>query len=248
MQHIATILHSLGFVDSEINTYTASLEHGPGTVIDLTKLTKLSRQATYVAIETLTNRGLMSSVLKGKKKYYLSEDPEKLLAYAERKQQEMKEKIGDLSRVLPELKLKARGEHPVVKLFEGKEGIKAILEDIEKTRPKDILSIVDLDASRSILSDEDLKPYHEALEKAGTRVYALRAGEKRRSHNELFTALLPEEFHNFHSEIFIYSNKIALVVFEGKMNSVIIESAPLTRTMRVLFHLAFKQQGVDSPK
>lgn len=126
MKDISSILHSLGFLDSEIKTYTSALEHGPATVIDLTKHTRLSRQATYVVIDQLTKRGLMSSVVRGKKKYYVAEDPEKLLSYAQRREVEIKERIRDLESVLPELKMKVGGEKPIVKLFEGKEGARAV--------------------------------------------------------------------------------------------------------------------------
>jgi len=70
MKDITPILKSLGLLDSEVKTYLASLENGPETVLDLAKLTKLSRQAVYSAIDALTERGLMSSALRGKKRYY----------------------------------------------------------------------------------------------------------------------------------------------------------------------------------
>lgn len=241
MQHISSILHSLGFVDSETNTYIASLEYGPGTVIDLTKLTKLSRQATYVAIETLTKHGLMSSVLKGKKKYYVSEDPDKLLAYAERRQQEMKEKLGDLSRILPELKLKAHGERPVVRLFEGKEGIRAIMEEIEESKPKHITAITDREAAHQILSIDDVKPLKDAIKNNNTRLEYMAAGEPRSSTDSIsVTTQLPAEYRNFNSEIMIVDKKIAFITFEGKMNSVILESAALAKTLSIVFELAQK--------
>lgn len=242
MQHISSILHSLGFVESETKTYVASLEHGPGTVIDLTKRTNLSRQATYVAIETLTSRGLMSSLMKGKKKYYVSEDPDKLLSYAERKQQEMKEKISDLGRIVPELKLKAHGERPVVKMFEGKEGIKAILEEIEASKPKHMMAISDLDAMRQILSPEDTQPFKDAIRKLNTKLDYLISGEP--SVTSVSNHLtLPAEYSHFNSEIMVVDKKIALVTFEGKMNSVIIESAALAKTLSILFEIAQKHLG-----
>ncbi|MEK7103406.1 MAG: helix-turn-helix domain-containing protein [Patescibacteria group bacterium] len=239
MQHISHILHSLGFVESETKTYIASLEQGPGTVIDLTKRTKLSRQATYVAIETLTNRGLMSSLMKGKKKYYVSEDPDKLLSYAERKQQEMKEKITDLGRVLPELKLKAHGERPVVKMFEGKEGIKAIMEEVEHSKLTYLKAISDVQAVNQVLSREDTAPLREVLLKNKVKVdYLVPVGTPPAEISN--NLVLPEEYNHFNSEIMIIDNKIVFVTFEGKMNSVIIESAALTKTLGILFDLAAK--------
>jgi len=58
MRNITPILQSLGLLESEVKTYETLLHHGAMTVIDISKRTKLSRQATYVAISGLTDRGL----------------------------------------------------------------------------------------------------------------------------------------------------------------------------------------------
>src|SRR5512142_2814354 len=130
MKDIAPILKSLGLLDSEVKTYLKALENGPGTVLDLAKSTNLSRQAVYVAINSLTERGLMSSALRGKKRFYAAEHPSKLLEYAKRRNEEMKAQTQDLERLLPEIEMQAGGERPVVKLFEGREGLKAIIADL----------------------------------------------------------------------------------------------------------------------
>lgn len=241
MKDIAPILRSLGLLDSEISTYLTALEHGPGTVLDLTKQTKLSRQATYVAIESLTKRGLMSSYVSGKKRFYAAEHPERLLGYARRRETKLKDYIHELERSIPELSLQMGGERPIVKVFEGKEGIRAMLDDLTTSRPKNIDEIADLEALRRVLTQEDLQPYRDTLKKLSTGGYMLTAGDPLTRVSEASRRyILPKEFWGFKSDIFVINEKIYLITFEGKMYSVIIESKPLAQAMHVLFQYALK--------
>ena len=239
MKDISPILRALGLLDSEIKTYLTALERGPRTVLDLAKLTKLSRQAIYVAIESLTERGLMSSSLQGKKRFYAAEPPDKLHAYAKRRETEMKERMNDLERILPELELKVGGEKPVVKLFEGKEGVLSIIRDLAVSRSSNNEEIADLHAMWDVLSPEDLKPMQEELKKANAHVRGLYSGlaKGKTLTSDRFT--LPEKYTGFKSNITVYGkDKIAFVVFTGKMHSIVIESEHLAKTMRILFDLS----------
>ncbi len=240
MKDIAPILKSLGLLDSEVKTYLLALENGPGTVLDLAKSTKLSRQAVYVAINALTERGLMSSALRGKKRFYAAERPSKLLAYAKRHESEMKERVQDLQQILPELELQIGGERPTVRVFEGKEGIRAIIADMGESRPKQTNEIADLQAMNTILTPEDLKPMRLELKRFGTKVRGIYAGPATGKTVEADRYFLPKELSGFKSDITVYDDKIALVTFEGKMYSVLIESANLAKALRTLFELAFR--------
>ena len=83
------ILSSVGLTDSEQKVYLSALEAGESSVQHLAKKTKLSRVTVYSVIETLTQHGLMSSVEKGKKTYYIAEPPERLITYGEELLQKM---------------------------------------------------------------------------------------------------------------------------------------------------------------
>lgn len=241
MKDISPILKSLGLLDSEVKTYLSALENGPGTVLDLSKSTRLSRQAVYVAIESLTGRGLMSSALRGKKRFYAAEHPEKLLAYAHRHDDEMQERIKDLERMLPELELQSGGEKPVVKVFEGKEGLLAVLAELQKTSAKQSLEITDLDALYKVLRPEDMQKMREQVKKTGTKVRGIYSGAAQQTQVDVNRMFLPKELAGFKSNIGIYGDdKVALVTLEGKMYSVMIESETLAKTLRILFELAFK--------
>lgn len=247
MKDISPILKALGLLDSEIKLYLKSLEDGPGTVLDLAKATGLSRQAIYVAIDSLTKRGLMSSALRGKKRFYASEHPDKLLVYAKRRDTEMHERVEDLERLLPELELAAGGEKPVVRVFEGKEGLRAFIADAQSSKPKEIHEIADLEAVQVVMAPNDVQPVRTELKKMNTFVHGLYAGEPSGKTLESERFILPAEYRGFKSNITIYGDKIALVTLEGKMFSVLIESGALAKTLRILFKLALKG-AKDFPK
>jgi len=243
MYNITPVLQSLGFLESEIKTYLAALEFGPGTVLDLTKKTHFSRQATYVVIESLTKRGLMSNVIRGKKKYLVAEDPEKLLSYAQRRETDLKDKVRDLERALPELKLKASGERPVVKLFEGKEGALTVLNDIGTTRQGDspeVYEMEDSDVFFRFIRHEEVLPVLQKLKRINTHVTGLYAGNSRGKTLNSKRYYLPQDMQNIKSTITVYGNKIAIQTFEGKMHSMIIESQAVADTIHILFKLSFK--------
>jgi len=247
MKDIAPILQSFGLLDSDIKTYLAALENGPSTVLEIAKETQLSRQATYMAIESLTKRGLMASLLRGKKRLYAAEPPDKLLAYGKRRDAEMHDRVQDLERLLPELELRAGGERPVVRVFEGKEGLHAIIEDMKTADFKKSYEISDLKALYKVLNPEDLKDMRTALKNKGVKVRGLYSGTPGPKVLDVDRVYLPDEYSDFKADIGIHGDKIEMLTFEGKMFSVIIESKLLAKTLGILFDLAFKG-GKDLPK
>lgn len=240
MKDFEPILRTLGLLDSETKTYLAALENGPSTVLELSKLTKLSRQASYTAIESLVSRGLMTSVLQEKKRFYAADHPQKLVDFARRREAQMKEHIQELTLSLPELELRVGGEKPVVKVYEGKEGIRAIIADMKVSKPKSSQEIADLEAMYKVLTIEDLAPMRNEMKRLGIHVEGLYAGKPSKKIASSERHVLPKSMSDFKANITIYGDKVALVTFEGKMHSVLIESKALAKTLGILFRLAFE--------
>lgn len=247
MKDISSLLQTLGLLESEIKTYETALHLGPSTVLDLTKKTKLSRQATYVAINRLVDLGIMSSVLVGKKRFFAAEHPEKLLAYAKRHSAELSERVKDLETMLPELALRMGGNRPIVRLFEGKEGLKAIIEDMRLADFNEIVEIADADALYHVLTQEDLAPLRAELKKRRVKVKGLYTGTPKENNVGADRIALPEKYKDFKADIGIYGDRIELITFEGKMYAVIIENKALAETLRILFELAFENAEKNNP-
>ncbi len=242
MKNITPILQSLGLLESEVKTYMAALENGAGTAIQLSKTTGLSRQAIYDAVAALSDRGIMSSSLNGKKRFYVAEHPESLLAYAKRKQMHMQTEVEKLERLVPTLELQMGGERPIVRAFEGKESINAIMEDMKQTDFSVGYEITDVDAMYEVLTADDLKSYRMAIKQKGVEFKGLYSskdglreqfipGERR---------ILSEEDAGFQSHVDVVGDKVKMVTFAGKIHAVIIESKHIAHAMRTLMKMALQ--------
>lgn len=234
-----TLLKSLGFTESEAKIYLLALESGPSTVQDITKKAKVSRVTTYAVIESLAEHGLMSTIKKGKKTLYVAESPERLVSFLHNRMQEMENTLREVQSAINELKLLQHGDKPVVRLFEGREGLKAIHDDILQTNPDIIYELNNGDAMFTVFSREDLKSYQEQLDKrkvTNETILLYSQPPRLREHGKVYH--LPEKEFSFFGNVTIYSNKIALTTFQGKNISVLIESEILAQTMKELFKLA----------
>lgn len=241
MKDIKPILRSLGLLDSEVNTYLAGFENGPSTVLELTKVTGLSRQATYVAIQSLADRGIMTSFLRGKKRYYAAEHPDRLLSYARKRQDDMSSLVRNLKSSIPELELQMGGERPHVRLYEGKEGVRAIFEDIKKAKPKEAYEIADSEAFDKVVDRDDAALVGEEFVKQKTQIQGIYTNKPETQSIKGDRIYLSGKDTGFKADLFVYGSKVALISLKGKQHSVIVESAEIAEAMRVLFRQAFKK-------
>ncbi len=238
------ILTSFGFSESDAVVYLTALEMGAASVQDIAKRAKLSRVTTYAVIKTLTDRGLMSSVEKGKKRLFVAESPERLVSFVHGRVKEIEGALAEVQSSMHELKLLQRGEKPIVKMFEGPEALQAIVEDMVTTKSRESIEFGNIDDLRSLYKQEQhIKNYRE-LEKTQSRkrliVLVRGADPIIRSPLEQFY-VLPTDL-DFHGDVIVYGNKVGLSTLVGKQISIIIESEILANTMRTMLDLIWKQR------
>ncbi len=239
-----SLLKALGLTESEAAIYVASLEMGPASVQDLAKKAHVSRVTTYAVIETLSQRGLMSSVEKGKKHYFTAESPERLVSVVQAKVRQMEATLHEVQDSLHELKLLQRGEKPVVRLFEGEEAMKAIYDDVAATRPATLNEFGNLDEIRKFITRDDVvKQAQHILKRTKTHSLHVMEGNAEtikkddREHRYLSTKDVQA-----YGDLIVYDKKVAISSFRGKMVSVLIESQEIAQTLRELFRLAWEGQ------
>ncbi len=126
------ILKKLGLSEKEINVYLALLEYGAGSVRKIAEISGINRGTTYDILKDLQKIGLVSFYHKDTKQKFVAENPEKILKVLNDKQEELQETKKQVAEIIPELKAlqEKEGNKPVTKFYEGKEGIKFILDDI----------------------------------------------------------------------------------------------------------------------
>lgn len=237
----AKLFTSLGLSPSETKVYLASLKLGPNSVQEIAKRAKLSRTATYDAIKSLQDHGLVSTFERGKKKFFAAEDPESAVTYFKNHIRHLESQIGTLERSLPELQMLAGGERPTVRFFEGKDAIYAVFRDVQKVQPKELFELANLEDVENILDLDVLEDAQKLLDRKHTKIKLLHHGPhaREKKNNVEYCELLPE-LGEFHGDIWIYGNRVVFVTFVGKIMTVIIESKSFSDTARVLFKAAWR--------
>lgn len=231
------LLKTLGFSESEATIYLTSLEMGPASVQDIAKRAKVSRVTTYAVIETMAERGLMSSVEKGKKRLYVAESPERLISFVSKRVKEMETTLKEVEGALNELKLIQRGEKPVVKMFEGLEGMNAVYDDILQSKPKAVDEFANMDDFRKLHPREQREGFMKEMERLKPKsraLYITSTPIPNIASLNLEAISIPSSI-KFSGGVLVYGDRVTLSSFKGKLISVIIESSEIAQTVRSMF-------------
>jgi len=127
-----TILKKIGLSDKEVKVYLALLEYGAISVRSLAEITGLNRGTTYDILKRLQEMNLATYYHHETKQKFVAEEPEKLISIIKNKEEEFKKTRQNIEDIIPELRsLQDKGgQKPTSKFYEGKNGIKLILEDV----------------------------------------------------------------------------------------------------------------------
>jgi len=96
-------LTTIGLTEKESRVYLAALTSGPTTVVALAEETGIKRPTVYVAIKSLTERGLMESRQNGKRTAFVAASPKRIAALLEEERRANATRRKILDTILPEL-------------------------------------------------------------------------------------------------------------------------------------------------
>ena len=135
---IQTILKNFGLKDKDIAVYLSLVELGPSPVRTVAAKSGVNRGTTYDILKSLIALGLVSYFQKSSHQYFAAESPEKILAAIDEKGRQLDVVKQQVQDSLPELKtlFEKQGGRPMMKLYEGKDGIRQILSDVLETVAK----------------------------------------------------------------------------------------------------------------
>ena len=233
-----TILKKIGLNDKEIKVYLSLLEYGAVSIRGLADITGLNRGTVYDILKKLQNQGLASYYHKEKKQQFVAEEPEKLLKIINDKTEKLQKAKNSLKELIPELSsLKDKGpDKPVTKFYEGKPGIKFILEDLLSTVLKDNEYYI---YSATNASDDLNNAYpnftrDRIKKKIHVKAISLAKGGTLSGLDERRWLGTEDESATF---IIIYSNKCAFISRDARNQpvGVIIENKMIYETQKKIF-------------
>ncbi|MBI2109036.1 MAG: hypothetical protein HYT93_02530 [Parcubacteria group bacterium] len=243
-------LQEFGLSENEARVYLASLEIGKATAEEISKHAGVKRPTTYVQIESLMQKGLLSSFDEGKKTYFAAESPEHLERIIIAKKTETARKEKELEKLLPDLKkiFEHAGVRPRVRFFEGKEGLLTIREEMLKAKNKEWFIIYSHDALSAVFSDKERDAYSKkriANNIHSKIIYTNKEGKFTNEDIKLTQKLterkyFPQEKLNLSSDMIIFDNKVVLMALKEKLFGVIIESDEITKSMKSVFAVVWE--------
>ena len=121
------LLIDTGLSENEARVYLACLSIGPNTVLKIAKSAEIKRTSVYSVLENLKQKGLIFIEIKGFKKKYVAENPEKLDSLMEQRKNEIKKALPELSALY-----NLKGGESSIKYYEGVEAVKSIYEGLIK--------------------------------------------------------------------------------------------------------------------
>ncbi|MDO8436069.1 MAG: helix-turn-helix domain-containing protein [bacterium] len=132
-------LRKLDLTEKEVKVYLAGLELGPSSVQKIAELVNIARPTTYEIIKRLEKKGLFEEVKEKRKRLFSARSPENILGLLRTKKREIEEKEREFIRIISALEPKYSKEG--IKVFKGKEGLRALGEIISFSRVPEIIIV-----------------------------------------------------------------------------------------------------------
>lgn len=233
------LLRTLGFTESESKLYLVSLEAGPATIQDLAKKAKISRVTAYAAVDALMRNSLMSTLQQGKKRLFSAESPDRLISFVHNRMQHMQSTLKEVEASVEELRLLQRGEKPVVKMFTGKEGIRAVQNDMLAVAPKSTVEIANADELFRLYPTEEHREFFDAFDRLhpSRRIIFHTTGEAkiRGGFPDEHIAVIKSPQTKMFADIMVYGNRVVMSTLRGELIYILIESQDIADAMRLIF-------------
>lgn len=243
-----SLLTTLGLTEKEAKIYLALLQLDTAGPSDIARASGINRSTTYVLLESLLEKGFVTTVV-GNKKTFHAEDPEKLLLL-------QRNKTAEFERSLPRLKevMKKHSEQPRVRFFLGLDGVKQAYEE-SLLMPKG--SMIRAFGSARVVEDK-LKGYiEEYVRKRAAKKITCRAVIIKDSWAESVISRDKKDLRESHLlestqfdqdiEIDIYGDKITAVSLkEGELFAVILESKTFAKTFAQMFDIIWESAQIPA--
>jgi len=229
------LLENIGLSPREIDIYLALLRSGSVPVSRIAKDTGLHRTNIYDTLERLREKGLVSFIALKDVKYFKAADPSRILEYLEEKKE-------SVQKIMPELtKLSSLPKDETnVDIFKGREGIKTVWNDIQKTG-KDMIWI-GAEAKFEEIMPEYAKRMIKSCDAKGLKERAILKREEAgnvtpfRKHDYRY---LPKNY-KVPTFFIVYGNKVAIFVWTLPYFVILIDNKDISDTYRDYFEFMWK--------
>ena len=251
-KEIDTVLYNhlveYGLVDKEARAYLSLLEIGQATATNLAKKTGLNRSTTYVILESLKERGLVSVSADKVIQEYIAATPETLVNLAESQLKQQQAVTAKLKNIIPRLNsIKKDLKHkPLVTVYEGKSGIINAFEDSLQSKEKVVRIMSSANKLYELIPDY-IGTYAQKRAACGLKMKGIHPRDEHS--DELLqrmpkgdeSVVIPADKYHISAEVAVYDNKVSYVLAEDRGVAIVIESEEMANATKHLFDLAWEE-------
>jgi len=243
--HLIETVKKLGLDVSEAQIYVSALGLGNTTALLLARATGIKRPTVYTIIESLKQKGLVSTSVLGFKRFFTAADPKSL-------EQMVEERRNDLKRALPELSALygLREQGSFIKYYEGLAGVKSVYDIIlDDLRPgDDYLIISNMDQFLS-MDEEYFQKFIERRAKLNLSVHSIFQETPRGHYYKKVERNTNQEVRFLPAGTQMTANQVitptrtVLTQFTPPIMSIVIENLNITRMFKEQFEIIWKSLG-----
>lgn len=231
-------LKEYGLSEKEIIIYLSLLELGNATANQIADKSRLNRSTTYDILKMFIEKGIASKTIIMNVAHFEVASPEKLIAVID-------DKKAKLTEAMPEFEvLKNKTvEKPVVKVYEGKNGFKTILNDIISTgKPISVIST-------SKVFDVMVFEFPHYITERKNRGIAARVIQEKSKQTDSLKKHDKEELRetkslknfNANSMMWIYDNKVAIVkLVKNEIICISIQDKTIAEDNKNMFNILWE--------
>jgi len=233
-------LEGLGLTRNEAIIYLTLLDLGKSHIGQITEKTRMHRRTIYDCLERLKDRGLVSFIIEGKIRFFIATNPNKLREIIKEKQTKIEEILPKLFEISKGSKVKTE-----VSVHKGKEGLKNIMEDIIKSKPKIWYSLTS-SAKAGEVFPVYLYQFHARRVKESIIlkiIFGRNEKAIKRARELEKTPLTEVRFNDARYvipiSIWLYNDKLALMLWDSE-TGILIENKETAETFKNYFEVLWK--------
>jgi sugar-specific transcriptional regulator TrmB len=242
---IRSTLERLGLDDREVEVYLALLHLKIGRVTTIAKAAKQPRTLTYVILDKLKERGIVSETMKGKMQNFVAESPQRLLSYLKDQRNELNEIETLLEDAIPHLECLTSplAGTPRVTMLHGEQGMKQIYRDVLQ---HEFVGLFNTEAMYNSFGENLVtKIYGKNVKLRGRDLLVDNPGARKfinevQQHAGYEIRLIPEATQ-FATDTIVFGDTIALFSYDDEKSIVRIENHNLANTFRSWFDIIWEQ-------
>ena len=220
-------LRDIGISEGEIKVYLSLLELGTASVDQIHKKIGKDRRNIYDILNKLIDKGFVTYIVENDKNKFQALPAKRILDYINEKESDLIKTKLEIKNEITSLIKKFEPENSSINasVYKGKEGIKAVFEDMLNYSENFFIGSGGYVAEKMPFFWQQ---YNKKRIKKGIKWYNLARGELKSkiklSGKFLYNKFLPLEFSANPVVIFIYGNKVANVLWGKDFFAFVVES------------------------